>query len=147
MAQAATQRQILLCHVGPEIFGIDIKHIQEVIPPGPIGKVPKAPAFATGILNYHGRVIAIVDLALFFSIEGSAPYDSPLAKIVVMEKEGYNLGFKVDRAEEILKVEGAGKAKEGASSQYVQEVLNIKGNAVNLLDIDKFLKDIEQFFA
>src|SRR3990170_626542 len=108
MAQAATQRQILLCHVGSETFGIDIKHIQEVIPPGPIGRIPKAPAFATGILNYHGRVIAIVELALFFNIEGSAQYDSPLAKIVVMEKEGYNLGFRVDKAEEIVKVEAPG---------------------------------------
>lgn len=139
-------RQILLCEIGSETFGIEIGHVQEVVEPGPMQRIPKAPEFAVGLLSYHGGVIAVVDMAKFFNIESVGNNKSPMLRVVVMEKDGYNLGLMVDKAEQIVSVEGTGKGAAGSGLQYVQELINVNGCAVNLLDIEKFLIEIEQYF-
>jgi len=43
-------------------FGIDVQHVQEVIRPQVMTRVPLAPADICGLINLRGQIITVIDL-------------------------------------------------------------------------------------
>lgn len=94
--------QVVVCGLGDEEFGIEIRHVREILRLTPVTRVPRAPAFVEGIVNLRGKIIPIVDLRR--RLEQPVEKEGAKARIVTVELEGALVGLIVDRVSEIRRV-------------------------------------------
>ncbi len=64
--------QAVVFHVGPERFAIDTSSVAEVVPGIPARPVPGAPEAMTGVIEYRGTVVPVLDLCRLFG-RGDCP--------------------------------------------------------------------------
>ena len=65
---------LLAFHIGSERYSILAKDILEVLPLVQLKKIPRAPEFILGLLDYRGIPSPIIDLCSFvLRISGSKP--------------------------------------------------------------------------
>jgi len=89
-------------HLGDEVFGIDIAHINTVITPQPITPVPQAPAYVKGVMNLRGTILPVIDLRTRFNIAGEPSTTD--CRIVIVEVDGVTAGLVVDTVSEVLRL-------------------------------------------
>lgn len=64
--------QAVVFHVGTERFAIDTSSVAEVVPGIPARPVPGAPDAITGVIEYRGVVVPVLDLCRLFD-RGDCP--------------------------------------------------------------------------
>ncbi|MDP4095008.1 MAG: chemotaxis protein CheW, partial [Bacillota bacterium] len=52
--------------VGSETYGIEIRHVTEIIGIQPITEVPELPEYIRGIINLRGKIIPVMDVRMRF---------------------------------------------------------------------------------
>ena len=85
--------QYITFNVGVELYGIEIKCVEQIIMPPPITLVPRTPKYFLGISNLRGDVISIIDLRERFGIEKE---ESISQRVIVILTKGVKLGMLVD---------------------------------------------------
>ncbi len=83
-------------------FALQVTDVLQVIEPDQISKVPLSPDVVLGILNYHGRIITVVDPA---PILGLAAQGDPVSQIVLVKlgrRHAATLGLQVLRSHGIV---------------------------------------------
>lgn len=85
--------------LGNEDYGIEIKHVIEIVGIQRITEVPDMPSFVKGVINLRGQVIPVMDVRIRFGME-SREYDDRTCVIVVRVKE-VTVGFIVDTVSEV----------------------------------------------
>ena len=148
-AQPQSRRQVISFLLESELMGFDLKYLEKVLEAGEFSFVPRAPSFLRGAINHHGKVIAAVDLRGFLGM-GPAPIGLD-SRILVLSGEEYQLGFLVDRVVRIETVPSRGplvQAPEpGESNPYISRMINLGGRVLHLIDMEKLLLEIENYFA
>lgn len=133
-----------------EEYGIEIKHVIEIIGIQNITSVPDMPVYIKGVINLRGKVIPVMDVRMRFNINEQA-YNERTCIIVITVNEQL-VGLIVDEVSEVLDipktaVEPPPKVNRGAGSKFVQGMGKV-GDAVKiLLNADKLLfeEDLEKF--
>jgi purine-binding chemotaxis protein CheW len=72
-AEPGLRAPVLACAVGPEIYGIALDAIAEVLPARPCAPVAGAPVAVLGALGVAGRVFSVVDLAAALGLPAAPP--------------------------------------------------------------------------
>ena len=148
-AASDTRRQVICFLLESEYLGFDLKHLEKVVEAVEFSFVPRAPSFLRGAINHHGKVIAAIDLREFLGMgKATLTQDS---RILILADEQYHLGLLVDRVERIetvpLKGPLVSTPEPGESNAYVVRMINLGGRILNLIDMDKLLQEIENYFA
>jgi len=55
---------VLLFKVDNDCYGMDVASVVELVPYMVLQKLPKAPEFIAGLLNYRGSIVPVVDLTM-----------------------------------------------------------------------------------
>lgn len=55
-----------------EIYGIEAKYVKEIYIFNHIRKIPGTPDFMPGVINYHGKIISIIDLKKLLGLDPSS---------------------------------------------------------------------------
>lgn len=144
-----TDEQVVIFTLHNELFGVNISRVNEISELLPMNLVPKAPTFIKGVINYHGRIVAIHDLAHFFELP--AKIDENLARIIILVPGEYNIAFLVHGVKEIVFLpetieEPNPMAGEDFKNIYIERVVCIGGSPVNIIDSEKLLADLEDYF-
>ncbi|MGB3313561.1 MAG: chemotaxis protein CheW [Albidovulum sp.] len=63
LSSADGEVELLACHLGQEVFCIDVTAIRELRCWSPPTPLPHAPASLTGVINLRGTILPVVDLA------------------------------------------------------------------------------------
>ncbi|HEV2673784.1 MAG TPA: chemotaxis protein CheW [Aliidongia sp.] len=96
---AATERFVIFT-LGDETYGLPIAAVDEIVRlPDPITRMPRAPAFVEGVMNFRGRVIPLIDLRRRFDVE-----DGPTIgrrRVLVTRIGELQAGFIVDAVSEV----------------------------------------------
>ncbi len=77
------EQQFCTFFLNKMFFGIDVQHVQEVIRPQAVTRVPLAPADICGLINLRGQILTVIDLQKRLEMEESAMRSSPGFNIVV----------------------------------------------------------------
>jgi chemotaxis-related protein WspB len=64
---------LILFHIGEETFGLDAARVIEVIPALAGRKIPHAPEYVTGLINFRGRIAPVIDLSLLHLGKPASP--------------------------------------------------------------------------
>lgn len=87
--------------VGPDVYGIDIMRIKEVIQsrPYPVRAVPHAPSIVDGVIALRGVVIPVVDLRERFGVPAAEADERSerLRKLIIVSVRGRIVGLRVDQ--------------------------------------------------
>ncbi|MDL2289212.1 chemotaxis protein CheW [Clostridia bacterium OttesenSCG-928-F22] len=127
-----------------EIFGVEIRHVTEIVGVQAITKLPEVPEYIKGIMNLRGQVIPVIDMRIKFRKE-PVEYDDRTCVIVININE-LSVGLIVDNVKEVLSIKEEDIVPPpdfniSVQNQYVFGIGKI-GNEINLLlDCEKLLDD------
>ncbi len=147
-AAAETRQQVISFGLENELMGIGLHFVDKVIEPVDFTFVPRCPSFIKGVINHHGKIIAVVDMKEFMGMgDTEIGLDT---RILILASDVFHLGLMVDRVERIESVPLSGhlvqKPESGEAGPYVVKLINLGGKILNLLDLDKLMREIENFF-
>ncbi len=142
-----SEKQYVIFNLGNEQYGVDIMNVKEISEFKESTKVPSAPYFVDGIINLRGEIIPIVNLKKRFGIENDE-IDSD-TRIIVINLNGRNVGFVVDEASQVLRINNddidpAPEIIAGVDRQYINGVGKVEDKIIILLDLEKILTDEEK---
>jgi len=94
--------QLCTFRTGGEDYAIDIMRVREIVPPGPITPVPRAPSFVEGVVRLRGEVIPIVDVRRRLGLPVVPA--TRRTKHLIVNVAGRRLGLVVDEVTEVLRI-------------------------------------------
>ncbi len=128
-----------------ESYGIEIRHVTEIIGIQPITQVPELPDCFKGIINLRGKIIPVMDVRLRFKKDFKEYNDRTC--IIITEIDDISMGLIVDSVAEVLSIPEDDIVPppelNSASNRYIKAFGKI-GNEVKLLiDCSKLINDDE----
>lgn len=131
--------------LGNESFGIEIKHVTEIIGIQAITEVPELPNYIKGIINLRGKIIPVMDVRLRFK-KPAREYDERTC-IIVIEIKDVSVGLIVDNVAEVMSIPDkdiASPPEMGKNgNKYIMAIGKFGSDIKLLLDCDKLLNDEE----
>jgi len=136
--------KFLTFHLAREDYGIEIRHVTEIIGIQKITEVPDMPDFVRGVINLRGKVIPVMDVRTRFRMP-PREYDERTC-IIVVNVEDKAVGLVVDKVNEVAdipeeQIEPAPSTRQGKGSRYIQGMGKIGDEVKILLDVTTLLYD------
>jgi len=134
--------------LGSEVYGLDIRVVQEIIGILPITGVPEVPEYVRGIINLRGKIIPVVDMRLRFR-QDFRPYTDRTC-VIVIEAEAMQVGLIVDGVAEVLTIPEANVVPQpklsASQNRYIRGVGKLGGEegVVLLLDWEKLFSQEDE---
>ena len=88
-------RDVISFLIGQQAFAVEAACVREVSALNDFTPLPCAAAFVSGIINVHGRIVAVIDLRKFLQLPESGLSD--LNKVVILEEGDMEFGVLADR--------------------------------------------------
>jgi purine-binding chemotaxis protein CheW len=105
MSATTDIRQLVVCALGGEEYGLPIEHVREIVrfsEPRPVASdVP----WMRGVISLRGRLVPVHDLAARLGIGSRPPAGGATAKLVIVDTGDEPVGVLVDDVVEVLRVE------------------------------------------
>lgn len=146
-AEEDTQRdKYLIFTLGREHYGLEIKHVTEIIGIQEITLVPELPDYIKGIINLRGQIIPVMDVRLRFC-KPFREYNDRTC-VIVVDIKGVSVGLIVDAVSEVHSI-GAENVvpppgvTKGYSNRYIKGIGKDSDEVKLILDCDKLLSDDE----
>ncbi len=143
--------QQVIFNVGDEYFGIDILNIQEIIRYTQPTKVPKAPVFVEGVINFRGEIIPVINLDRVFGLDCD---DKEYTVIVVVETSQKMYGLLVENVLDIVsfgtsEIQPVPEFSNNEKTRYLKSMAKHDDQIVLMLDLDKLVdfEAVEQSMA
>ncbi|MGE5677883.1 MAG: chemotaxis protein CheW [Pseudomonadota bacterium] len=137
-----TQKDKYLTFIlGNESYGIEIKHVTEIIGIQPITEVPELPEYVRGIINLRGKIIPVMDVRLRFK----KPYREYNERtcVIVIDIGIVSIGLIVDSVAEVLSIPSAeivappDISKNG--NKYISGIGKVNNEVKLILDCEKLM--------
>ncbi len=140
-------QQLIKFQVSDETFGIGITEIFQILKPQEIFKVPNTPPFVEGLLNLRGKVLTVFNLRKRFNMPEKENDEN--TKIIIINMNGYLLGFTVDSVTEIVRVpdeeiETTPPSITSFDKRFISGVAKLGDKLILLLNLEKVLTHDEE---
>lgn len=146
MGEDAQKDKYLTFMIADEDYGVEIRHVREIVGLQKITAIPDMPDFVRGVINLRGNVIPVMDVRLRFRLP-SREYDERTC-VIVADIRDVQVGLIVDTVNEVAdipekNVEPPPKISRGPGSRYILGMGKIGDEVKILLDIQKLLFEEE----
>lgn len=145
----AEQHHICTFFLNNLFFGIDIRHVQEIISDREMTRVPLAPSDICGLINLRGQIVTTINLRCRLEIGDStksiSDSEEQLTYNVVVRADNEVVGLLVDNIGDILEFtpdnfEPPPATLKGRLRQMLQGTYKLKDGFLLILDIQKVLE-------
>ena len=141
------ERQYVIFKLDKEEYGVDIMHVKEISEFKESTKVPSAPSFVDGIINYRGVITPIINLRRKFIL--SAKEVTTSTRIIIINLNNKQVGFLVDDASQVLTIDEkdidpAPELITNIEDKYIDGIAKISERMVIILDLEKVLNEEEK---
>jgi purine-binding chemotaxis protein CheW len=132
------KNRFLTFYLEDEIYGVNIFDVKEIIAMMNTTAVPKTPPYIKGVMNLRGNIIPVVDMRLKFDMNPKEP--EMYTAIVIINIEEKNIGFIVDKVEEVVAVEEenlSAPPQFGSSieTKFISKMARIDERVIMILDL------------
>jgi purine-binding chemotaxis protein CheW len=139
-----TQKDKFLTFIlGNESYGIEIKHVREIIGIQPITEVPELPEYIRGIINLRGKIIPVMDVRLRFR-KAIKEYNDRTCVIVIDIKDT-SIGLIVDSVAEVISIPDADIVPppdvSRGGNKYIKGIGKVGSEVKLILDCDKLINE------
>ena len=138
---------VLLFKINDDRYGIDVANVVEVMPNVPLQKIPRAPEYFSGLLNYRGKILPVIDLSLLVGDKPVGPFLS--SRIILVRSCSSSdcdryvglLAEHVTEAQKFTDDMFNSTGIDGGGSAFIDKVALDKGEMIQHIDIEKLLPD------
>lgn len=146
MEEDTQKGRFLTFALGNEIYGIEIKHVTEIIGIQAITELPELPEYIMGIINLRGKIIPVMDVRLRFKKEFREYNDRTC--IIVIDIGDVAIGLIVDSVSEVLSIDDQDiveppRLNNGQQNRYIKNIGKVENEVKLLLDCEKLLTENE----
>ncbi len=136
----------LTFHLDEEDYGLEIRHVKEIISIQKITDVPDLPDFVKGVINLRGQVIPTLDLRLRFGLPAKE-YDERTC-IIITHMNEIPVGVIVDTVNEVLDIPAemiapAPSVQKGTAHRFIQGLGRVGDEVKIILNAEKLLHEDE----
>lgn len=136
--------KFLTFHLAKEDYGIEIRHVTEIIGIQKITEVPDMPDYVRGVINLRGKVIPVMDVRARFHMPARA-YDERTC-IVVVNIDDNSVGLVVDQVSEVAdiaqeQIEPPPSSGQGNARHFIQGMGKIGDEVKILLNVQQIIDD------
>ncbi len=129
-----------------EDYGLEIRHVKEIISIQKITDVPDLPDFVKGVINLRGQVIPTLDLRLRFGLPFKE-YDERTC-IIITHMSDIPVGVIVDTVNEVLDIPAetispAPSVQKGVAHRFIQGLGRVGDEVKIILNAEKLLHEDE----
>jgi purine-binding chemotaxis protein CheW len=96
-------KEYVTATIGGQLFGLPIRHVQDVFFPERLTRVPLAPPEIAGVLNLRGRIVTLIDMRRRLGLAPRGEGDMTMA--IGVESRGESYGLLIDGVGEVLKLD------------------------------------------
>jgi len=133
-----TSLQYIVVKIGNEQYGINIKHIDNIVRIQKITRVPKTQPYYKGVINLRGEIIPVMSIRIKLGLEESEYTDQ--SRIIIVKVENASIGIIVDQVKEVVtldedNIENMATDVNDEFSGYIHAIGKNKGELITLLDI------------
>jgi len=150
-ASRTSGNQYVVFRLGETQFGVEIGQVLRIVRLTPITRVPRAPHFLEGVINYRGQVVPVVDLSKRLALPGEEEYGDA-ARILIVGLEAsvepgrakQPIGMLVDTVVGIVRlpeesIEPPPEMVAQVNGVYLTGVAQHEDRLVVLLDLSRVL--------
>ena len=123
-------------------YGLEIRHVIEIIGIQPVTCVPDMPEHVIGVLNLRGKVIPIIDVRLRFGLP-ERDYDERTC-IIVVNVHDDSVGLVVDMVSEVVDIPDGQIEPPPAHGRetacYIQGMGKLEERVKLLLDVETLVQ-------
>ncbi|MEF1288796.1 chemotaxis protein CheW [Vibrio sp. M260118] len=127
-----------------ELYGVEIKDVEEIRVWERPTPIPRAPDFVRGVINLRGMIVPVIDLRLRFSI-GINDY-RPTTVVIVLRCNDQDqerlMGLVVDAVSDVVSRgnnELYPTVGDSTVTPYLQGLINVGDHVMSLLDTEELL--------
>lgn len=141
--------QQLIFSVDTEEFGVEALKVQELIRYIVPVKVPNAPPAVSGVINFRGEVVPVLDMRRIFQLE--AGNYNEFTVIVVVQTGRKIFGLIVDRVTDLIcipedKIQPTPEFSSKEKTKYLKSMGKIGSRLILMIDLEKVIdfQEIEE---
>lgn len=133
------RRELLVASVGATRVAFDTARVGEVLPPGPLTRIPGHGHFVAGLRNVRGELLAVADLASLLDLCHDVAIEQRW--VVVVEGSRGPLGVLVDKADDLVALLGrdVSCSPAGTRSAAAELVRDVTADGVFVIEPDALL--------
>lgn len=140
-AEDSQKGKFLTFRIDREDYGLEIRHVTEIIGIQKITEVPDMADFVRGVINLRGKVIPVIDVRARFNLPPRA-YDERTCIIVVHVRD-LAVGLVVDKVNEVADIPDnqiePPPRTSSPSGRYIQGIGKIGNEVKIILDAGRLL--------
>ncbi len=142
---------LLLITIGNERYGIDVSHVVKVISPVAVKDIPCSPDYISGLLNFHGQPIPVIDINYLYIQEPVSIYLG--SRIIIVDlmhstkeegKESVLLGVLAEGVTEAIHIDQKSLVNseiDMAGRSFLSQVVMNDKEIVQLVDLENLVPD------
>jgi purine-binding chemotaxis protein CheW len=136
----ADARQYCTFSVAGHCFGVDVRHVQEIIRHQEMTRVPLASPVVRGLINLRGQIVTAIDLRRRLELK-DRPADQLPINVVVHTDDGA-VSLLVDEIGDVLEVsekffEPPPETLQGTARELVRGAYKLKDRLLLILDTER----------
>ncbi len=141
------ETKVLIFSINGETYATDIMEVERILGYEPPTKLPDAPDFVEGVINYEGSILPVISLCYKFS--GKRNVISNESKIIVSKQAENKIGFIVDVVSEVKDVNNGNiepppEIAAGISKRYIKGLIKINEKIIIFLNLKTILTEAEK---
>ncbi len=133
--------QYIVINLGEEMYGINIKYIDNIVRMQQITRLPKVEEYLKGVINIRGEIVPVMSIRMMMGM----PQDEMTNKSrIIILKVGDNelCGIIVDQVNQVLTLDADSieqvrydNKDKSASNSFISGVGKFDGGLVSILDL------------
>lgn len=135
--QARDECEVLLCRVGAEQYAVPLEALRRLQPVEGLTPLPCTPAFVAGLLNVHGELVTVLDLAVALELRAASTL-GPSSQVLLVDAPRGQVGLLVD---EVCCVESLPRQGLAGALSGQDFVGGVAAARTVLLRVDRLLTD------
>lgn len=137
-AASSARQEFVTMRIGPQLFGISVLAVRDVMRYQHIAPVPLAPPMIAGSLNLRGRIVTALDMRCRLAMEPYSQMDTVMKVVVEVRHELYAL--MVDAVGDVLSLTMDRFEKVPANMEAVWRsmsagIFKLEGELLVILDV------------
>jgi purine-binding chemotaxis protein CheW len=134
-----------------ELFAVNVVNVLEVLQKQRITKVPNAPTFIKGIINFRGEIVPVFESRVKFSLPDREENHSYV--VIVLDftsgSDVFRIGAIVDKVKDVINIDdteikSVPKMTEKFKTDFLKGIFKLKEDFILLLDVEKVFTGEEQ---
>jgi len=136
---------MLLFNVDCERFAMDVADVVELVPCVTLQHLPKAPDYISGLMNYRGNIVPVVDLGM---LVGEGPVRVLMSSRIILTKpvktENRYIGLLAEKVTETKRIspeEFTGTGVKADACAFVDKIVMDSAGMIQVINLQKLLPD------